>query len=190
MPDNKDKLSPVTVSLHWLVGITIIALLAVGIYMKEFEVLGLYNIHKSTGVLIFAFILARVAWRAKNGWPEPAGNYKRTERLLAKITHWVLLAGTVIMPVSGMMMSGAGGYGFGIFSLTIMAPNPDPGNPQEVVPLNETVAELGHELHEITGYLLIAAVLLHIAGALKHHIVDKDGTLRRMLGADISTLSK
>ena len=82
-------------------------------------------------------------------------------------------------------MSGAGGHGFGVFGLELFAPNPDPNNPENVLALNQTLAQLGHTLHLWFGYIMIAAISLHIIGAVKHHVVDKDGTLRRMLGARV-----
>ncbi|MCK4986005.1 MAG: cytochrome b [Desulfobacterales bacterium] len=182
MKDTKEKLSGLTVGLHWLVGLTTIVLLAVGMYMTKYEAGSLYPIHKSIGILIFSVILVRVGWRIKNGWPEPANNYKYIERLLSKLVQWVLIISTVVMPISGMFYSGAGGYGFGIFDLELFATNPDPVNPSNIIALNESVAKLGREIHWLVSRIMIAAVLLHVAGALKHHFVDKDGTLRRMLG--------
>jgi cytochrome b561 len=67
MRDTKDKLSNLTIFLHWVVGLTIIALAAVGVYMSENEAFELYPIHKSIGVLIFAVIIVRVYWRFVNG---------------------------------------------------------------------------------------------------------------------------
>ncbi|MCB1668165.1 MAG: cytochrome b [Porticoccaceae bacterium] len=183
--DTKEKLSRLTVTLHWLVGVSIIGLLAVGTYMEKTETLFLYPLHKSFGVIIFIVVLARVFWRIKNGWPPPANRYKKIEQVLAKITHWVLILGTVIMPISGMIMSGAAGHGIHIFGLELLAMNPNPQNPEEMLPLNKPLAGIGHETHEIIGKVMIVAVLLHIIGAFKHHLVDKDGTLRRMLGADL-----
>ena len=186
MNDTKSKLSKLTVRLHWVVGITIITLLSVGVYMKEFEAYALYPIHKSFGVLIFLVVLGRVIWRIKKGWPKPASDYKRIEQILSKITHWILIIGTVAMPVSGMILSGVGGFGFGIFGLSIAPENIDAAT-GEVTPFNTTISEIfGYGAHEVIGYTMIGAVALHIIGALKHHIVDKDGTLRRMAGADIS----
>jgi cytochrome b561 len=63
--------------------------------------------------------------------------------------------------------------------------NHDPANPQDVIPRNVELGEMAEEIHEFVGYLLIACILLHIAGALKHHIIDKDGTLMRMKGKRI-----
>lgn len=70
MSDSKTKLSCVTVALHWVVGITMIVMLAVGLYMTDFEVYALYPIHKSVGMIVFVTILARVVWRIKQGWAE------------------------------------------------------------------------------------------------------------------------
>jgi cytochrome b561 len=89
------------------------------------------------------------------------------------------------MPVSGFMMSALGGHGVAFFGLELVPPNPDPFNPQEVVAINASVASVAHEVHEYAGFVLILAVVLHVLGALKHHVVDHDGTLRRMLGAKI-----
>ena len=185
MRDTKEKFSTLTVALHWIVGVTIIALIAVGIYMESYEVYALYDIHKSIGIIILAFVLTRVIWRMQNGWPIPAGDYSTIEHVMAKIVHWVLIIGTLLLPISGMLMSGAGGHGLDIFGLELLAGNPDPNNPEEVIPLNETLAGIGYQMHGLGGDLMIIAIVLHVVGALKHHIVDKDGTLRRMFGANV-----
>ena len=75
MKDTKHKLSSLTIALHWIVGITIIGLLALGKYMESNAAYALYDIHKSIGMIIIAFVLALVFWRILNGWPEPASNY-------------------------------------------------------------------------------------------------------------------
>jgi cytochrome b561 len=187
MRDAPEKFSRLTIALHWLVGLTIIAMVAVGLYMTDNDAYNLYPIHKSTGILLFTVVLIRVIWRVINGWPTPVSRYQAWEHNLAKVVHWVLIIGTVLMPISGMMMSGAGGHGLNIYGLELLAVNHDPANPGDVIALNGGAAELGHETHEIVGKIMIGAILLHIAGALKHHFIDKDGTLRRMLGSRIST---
>jgi len=185
MADTKSKLSPITVTLHWIVALTIIGLLAVGIIMDEFEVRSLYPLHKSVGVIIFVVILLRVMWRIKNGWPQPVREYQKWEQALSKVVHYVLLLGSVIIPITGMMMSGGGGHGINVFGLELLASNPDPANPGKVLPLNASIGSLGHELHGLVAYVLIGALVLHVSGALKHHVMDGDGTLRRMLGAKV-----
>lgn len=184
--DTYNKFSKQTVYLHWIVAIGMIALIAVGIYMNETETYALYPWHKSFGVLIFVFALWRIINRMKNGWPQPVSQYSPIEITLSKIVHWLLIIGTLLMPISGMMMSGLGGHGIPFFGLELLASNPNPDEPGKVIPLNKPLAGLGHELHEIGGDILIGAIALHILGALKHHIFDMDGTLRRMKGEDIS----
>ncbi len=180
--DTQNQLSPITRALHWLVALMIISLLAVGFYMATFEVWALYPIHKAFGVIALLIILPRVVWRLKNGWPIPVRDYPTWEHKLAVATHWVLILGTVIMPISGFIFSGASGHGVDVFGLVLAPMNPDPSHPGEVIAFNETVADAGNELHEIVGYVMAMAIALHIAGALKHHIFDKDRTLLRMLG--------
>lgn len=180
--DSPEKLSKTTIILHWIVGLSMIGLLTVGTVMAQFKLYFLYPLHKSFGVIILAVIIMRVIWRMMNGWPESNIEYKQWEKILSHIVHWVLILGTLALPISGMMMSGAGGHGIEVFGLELLASNPDPMNPQQMMPLNEGAAKLGKRIHDIGGKVLIAAVLLHIAGAVKHHVMDKQATLKRMLG--------
>lgn len=84
------------------------------------------------------------------------------------------------MPVSGLMLSGGSGHGFGVFGLTLLTSNHSLTNPSVVVPYNEMVASLGFALHQWLGFSMVAVIVLHIVGALKHHVVYKDSTLKRM----------
>ena len=176
------SLSRTTVTLHWLMALAMIGLTSVGLYMAEFEVWALYPIHKSVGILVLLLAVLRAAWRLKEGWPAPTGQASALQKTLAKAVHWLLLLSTLAMPISGMIFSGASGHGFGIFGLTLMEHHQDPSKPGEVLPLNAGLSKLAHTLHSVIGYVLIAAVLLHVAGALKHHLLDRDASLRRMLG--------
>jgi cytochrome b561 len=176
------RFSKQTIFLHWLIALWMIGLLAVGVYMHETKSFDLYPIHKSMGVLILGFVFWRVWVRAQEGWPEPLRETAAWQLSLAQVIKWVLIIATLLMPISGMMMSGFGGHGFGIFSFEIVARNLDEWDTSKVVPYNAFLAEMGEEVHEIGGNLLIAAVSLHALAAIKHHFIDKDATLRRMLG--------
>jgi len=178
--DTQTKLSKQTVFLHWTVAIGLIVLLLSGIIMDEFDLYSLYDWHKSFGVAILAFVVWRILWRMREGWPQH--NYSLIEIKLAKIIHWTLIAGTVLMPISGVMMSGFGGYGVPLFGWELIARNPDPANPSEVLPISEFLSEVGDELHDLGKSIILFALALHILGALKHHVIDKDNTLKRMLG--------
>jgi cytochrome b561 len=180
--DTKEKFSPITITLHWLIAISIVCLLIVGFYMATAEVWSLYPIHKSFGIVVFVLAIVRILWRIKNGWPIPVRDYPAWEHKLAVLTHWILIIGTVVMPLSGFIFSGAGGYGVEVFGLTIAPSNPDPVNPGHVIPFNKEMSDGGHEVHELVGLMMAGVILLHVAGALKHHIIDKDRTLLRMLG--------
>jgi len=183
--DSHSKFSSTTLFLHWVVGIMVIGLLATGIYMEENKAYALYPWHKSFGVLIATFVVLRVIWRFRNGWPSPVSDYTKIEKILSRLVHYLLIVGTVLMPVSGFMMSAAGGHGVDFFGLELATRNPDPVDPKKVIALNDALAGTAHSIHHYAGLAIIAGVVLHVAGALKHHVIDKDGTLRRMLGAEV-----
>ena len=90
------------------------------------------------------------------------------------------------MPISGLMASVLGGHGLSVFGVEVFAPNFSVDDPEKTLPINYELSKAGAAIHFYLGYTVIVALLLHIAGALKHHLVDKDGTLKRMLGKTIS----
>lgn len=180
--DTVEKLSATTVTLHWLVGLTVLGLLISGVSMVEGEIYALYPWHKSIGVIALLLICLRIAWRSRNGWLQPAAQHSLLERRAARTTHHLLLWGVLLMPLSGMLMSGMAGYGVEVFGLELIASNPDPDKPGAVIAIDSDLATFASAVHSYAGYLLIAVVSLHLLGALKHHFVDRDATLRRMLG--------
>lgn len=180
--DSSDKLSHTTRGLHWLIALTIIALWGVGWYMATNKVYPLYSWHKSFGILVVLFAVVRVGWRIKNGWPSALPSHQQWERALSKLVHWLLIISTLLMPLSGMLMSAMGGHGLQLFGLELFPHNPMPDNPQRNMPINKELAELFHSVHGIAAKLLLVSLVLHVAGALKHHVIDKDNTLKRMLG--------
>ena len=165
--------------LHAVIAFAMIALLAVGIYMEEFEVFALYDIHKAFGAIVLVLAVIRVVWRISKGWPTALGHASKTQLLVAKAIHWILILATVVYPLSGVMMSVGGGHGLSIFGWVVVPENIDAAT-GEAVAVNEMIAGLGHNLHGTLTYFVIGAILLHVVGALKHHIIDKDGTLTRM----------
>jgi cytochrome b561 len=175
------KLGTVTVALHWIVGISIILMLIMGIYMTYAEVYPFYWAHKSLGVGLFIVILARVIYRLYKGWPTPVGTFHRFENLLSKFVHWTLLIGTLTMPIAGMIHSGASGHGFGFFWFYIVDTQSNAAG-DDVVALSETWTLIGKYTHQVVGFAMVVFILLHVAGAVKHHFFYKDATLMRMLG--------
>ena len=177
--DTRQKFSRTTIVLHWLVAFTILGLIALGIYMVETESWPLYHLHKSIGLLAFAAILARLAWRWRNGLPQPVRPVSPIEHAAATGAHVVLLILTVVLPLTGMLYSGASGNGFGIFGWEIFPSRYSAG---QAVPFSAHWSDIGQALHGWLGYLLLALIVLHVAAALKHHVVDRDATLKRILG--------
>ncbi|WP_105168940.1 cytochrome b [Pseudoalteromonas sp. T1lg23B] len=172
-------LSVTTRAMHWLVGFTMLGLIMVGFYMVNLEVWALYPIHKALGVLALLLILPRVIYRVKRGFPAAVDGVSLSNQKLAHVAHWLLLLGTVLMPISGMLYSGFGGYGIDIFGFHLV---PENIMNDEIVPFNETIFIIAKNAHSLIGYGLSALIVAHIAAAFKHHMVDKDATLRRMLG--------
>lgn len=178
--DTDNKLSGVSVTMHWVVGLGMIGLLASGIYMAETKYYAMYPWHKAIGFLILFFAVARASWRLYNGLPKPLNGSSKIAHKAASAMHWALLAATILMPLSGMAMSILGGHGLNVFGWDVAAKIE---NPSEIM---MTLAVAGKTIHTFMGYALIALVGLHGVAALKHHIINKDGTLMRMLGKSIN----
>lgn len=183
MPENLTQLTTMTRVLHWLVAAGIIFLTALGIYMEEFEVYSLFDLHISLGALMLLIVIPRIVWRYKEGWPPAAGNYNKLEKISGKIVHWLLLIATALMPISGIIMAIAGGHGLGIFGFELVAEQPVPPGAEDPEMLSPALQQLGESLHGFGGDLLPPLIALHVIGAIKHHVIDKDMTLRRMLGS-------
>lgn len=179
--DTTEKLSPLSIVLHWLLALAMIAMLAVGFYMATYEVYSLYDWHKSFGVVVFVVALGRIVWRIKNGWPAAVAQLPAWQRRVARVSHWLLISSTLLMPISGMLYSGLGGWGIKVFGWVMVPGNKNPVTGQ-TEPIHAGLSSLGQVVHLWLGYVLVALVVIHMAAALKHHFIDKDRTLTRMLG--------
>lgn len=161
--------------LHWALAIMLLGMVGVGFYMHDLPLsprkLQLYSWHKWAGVTVFMLVVVRLAWRATHTPPPlPAG----TSRLVARaahVAHMGLYALMFALPLSGWLMSSAKGFQtvwFGVLPL--------PDLLAKDVALGEQLAEL----HEALAITLLVLVGIHVAGALKHHFIDRDGLLGRM----------
>jgi len=153
-----------------------IGLIALGIYMHELEdspeKFELYALHKSLGVGIFLLMLLRLVWLKFSPNPEQLSKNK-FEHILGHAVKGILYLAMLMLPISGWLMSNSAGYDVSFFGLFTL-PN--------IVGENETIHAITKTMHGTFGPLMILIVLLHIAGAMKHHFVYKDNTLLRMLG--------
>jgi cytochrome b561 len=162
-------------ALHWLVVVLLIGQVAVGKIAHEmpdgFDKLVLLARHKSFGITILALAALRLAWRLVDR-PPPLPPMPGWQRLASRATHGALYALLFAMPVSGWLMSSASNYPVSWFGLVQL--------PDFVAP-DRGLKHLLEEVHETLATALIALAALHVAAALKHHFVDRDGLLWRML---------
>jgi cytochrome b561 len=162
---------------HWALAAVVIALLVSGIIAGDLADGALRTAivgpHKAVGVLVLALVAWMVAWWAwQRARPGPVPGTPRWEAFARKAMHVLLLAGTVILSGSGIVMATFKGKPVDVFVLfTIPAQAKTPW-----------LAEAAHEVHVIGGWLLLAAVVGHAAVALKHHVLDHDTTFARMVG--------
>ena len=160
--------------LHWLLALMIIASFGVGVYMADLPVspsrLKLYNYHKWAGVTILALSALRLLWRLTHR-PPADPPMPAWQARAAHATHGLLYALFFIVPLVGWAYSSAAGYPVVWFGVL---PLPD------FVPVDKALAEAIKPWHERSAMLMAALVLLHVAGALKHQLIDRDGLIDRM----------
>lgn len=167
---------------HWLTAFLILGLVPLGWYANQLpydtsEQLArkawLFSAHKTFGVAVFFVASARILWALSQPKPGLLNADHKVESFLAELVHWLLYASLVIVPLSGWIHHAAS-QGFAPIWWPL-------GQSLPLVPKSPGVEHLFGVLHWWATKLLVASVLLHIAGALKHHFVDRDPTLRRML---------
>jgi cytochrome b561/polyisoprenoid-binding protein YceI len=172
----------VTRTFHWLTALLILTAIPLGFVANRLpydtaEALAqkaqLFSLHKTLGVAAFLLGLARLLWALVERHPAPLHPDRRAELTLASAVHWLLYLSLVAVPLSGWIHHA---------SVTGFAPILWPfGQTLPFVPQSEAVATAFGAAHWVFTKLLGLAILLHIAGALKHHLIDKDATLLRML---------
>jgi len=168
--------TPVAKALHWLMAALLIGLLSLGFYMADLPLspdkLQLYSWHKWVGVTVFLLIWLRLLWRLTHRPPAYPASMPRALQFLAHGGHWALYGLMIAIPLTGWLMSSAKGFQtvwWGVW------PIPD---------LLTKDKELGHnlqEVHEALNWLLVLLISGHAAAALKHHWIDRDDILTRML---------
>lgn len=165
----------VAIALHWLLALAIAASFCVGIFMTELQTsplkLKLYNWHKWVGIAILALSLLRLAWRLTHRPPPDPPAMPAWQKQTARVVHRLMYALFLAVPLAGWAYSSAAGFPVVLFGAW---PLPD------FVPADKALAETIKPLHWMLAYALAGLVLAHVAAALVHHFVDRDGLLRRM----------
>ncbi|MBK1612111.1 cytochrome b [Rubrivivax gelatinosus] len=164
----------VAITFHWVLAIAIVGAFSVGFYMSDLPLsptrMKLYNWHKWAGVLILGFSALRLLWRLTHRPPAdlPAPAWQQRA---AHGAHIALYALFFAVPLSGWAYSSAAGFPIVLFGVL---PLPD------FIGADRALAETIKPLHGVFAYTLAAVVVLHVAAALKHQFVDRDGLLGRI----------
>lgn len=169
-----DRYSHVAILFHWTIAALVIFNIVVGIFHESLlEGLPVMPAHKALGMLVLVLTVGRIGWRLANPAPAHPASMAAWERTVAGATHLFFYFLLLAMPLTGWMMGGGKSPPrsvdiFGLFQV--------PG-----LPVGKPIAGAAHEFHELAGYLFAALVVLHIAAALRHHFMLKDGVLARMV---------
>lgn len=170
---------PLARALHWALALLIVGNFALGLYMADLPFsparLQYYSWHKWAGVLVLAFsavrLLTRWIWRPPALPAAIEAAMPTWQRWAHHATHAGLYLLFFAVPLLGWALSSAAGFPVVLFGVL---PLPD------FVPVNEALADALSDAHEWSAFALAGLVLLHVAGALKHHFIDRDGLLGRM----------
>lgn len=173
-PSGSAKYGLTAVCLHWLLALGIIGSLVVGFYMTSLPFsptrVKLVNWHKWAGVTILMLSAFRLLWRLTHR-PPPEVPMPAWQQWAARATHGALYVLFFAVPTAGWAYSSAAGFPIVLYSVW---PLPD------WVPVDRDLAEIFKALHHYLAYAMAALVAMHIAAALKHQFIDRDGLLGRM----------
>ena len=175
-----------SILLHWLMALSIYAMFALGLWMVG---LGYYDswyrsapeIHKGIGVLLFAALMLRLGWRLYSPPPSPLAHYSPQMRRAASAAHWLLYLLLLTLLVSGYLISTADGKPLSVFGWFHLPALLSQAGLQ---------ADLAGDVHLWLAWSLVLISALHALAALKHHFIDRDMTLKRMLGYRIPLTSE
>jgi len=168
----------VSVLLHWLIAAAVFGLFGLGLWMVGLDYYSSWyrtapDLHKGIGVLAFLVMLVRLGWKVFNPQPQPLANHGPGVRRLTRLGHGLLYMGLFAVMISGYLISTAKGRPvdvFGWFEVPALVSS---------LPRQADVAGV---IHEYLAWALVILAVLHALAALKHHFIDRDATLQRMLG--------
>lgn len=165
------------IGLHWVIALLIFAAFGLGWYMTGIPgltptKLKLFSWHKWLGVTVFGIAVLRVLWRATHAAPPVAPGTPAWQVKAAAAAHHLLYVLIIVVPITGYLYSLAAGVPVVYLGLWKM--------PVLIEP-NDELKEVFKLAHVWLNYLMAAMVAVHAAAAIKHQVVDRDGTLGRML---------
>ena len=174
-PTRPDRYAATAIVLHWLIAAAVRGQIALGWWMQEIPKdpagprVNAFNLHKSIGLTILLLMVVRLAWRATHR-PPTLPPMPTWQALAARGNHWLLYLCLFAQPLTGYLGSAVSGYPVRYFGLLL------PAWAAKNVALKDALSVA----HLVTSWVLVAAIALHLAAALKHHFLDRDGLLWRM----------
>lgn len=190
LSDSTSRFGRVSIALHWLTACLIFSMIALGLAASYWpfdtaETLAtkarLFSFHKTLGILTFFVAALRILWRLTQSRPAALAQGGALQHFAAETVHWSLYVALVAVPLTGWVHHAAS---------TGFAPILWPlGQDLPFVPKSLEWAAVFGKLHYVFNIVLVVSIALHVAGALKHHVIDKDETLRRMLSSRVQVLS-
>jgi cytochrome b561 len=177
LKNSAEKFGSLTKLLHWSIFFLFILQYFL-VYRREYfpknspEKLQYILLHESIGVCVLVLALFMITWRHVGTRPLMPANMPSFHVKSAKFIHFLLYLTMLIQPLTGFAMSEFAGYEVGVFGMF---------NLPMILPKNEQLGHLFHEIHEWSSYAIIGLVSAHILAALYHHFVMKDNVLKRML---------
>ncbi|MHA7925635.1 MAG: cytochrome b [Marinobacter sp.] len=168
----------VAIIIHWLVALVVFGLFGLGYWMVELSYYDDWyrrapDIHRSIGILLLMVMIFRVVWRAANVSPEPLPGHTRWEVRSARMAHFLLYVLIFVAMVSGYLISTADGSSISVFDWFEV-----PSVTGQIKGMEDTAGTV----HYWATWAIVGLAAVHAAGAFKHHLFDRDRTLRRMLG--------
>ena len=161
-------------ALHWLTVLLILMILPVGWVMMSLptgpQQTWMLVLHRSLGVTIFAVVVARLAWRSTHPAPPSPSGAPRVTELISQVTHWLLYALLLLMPITGYLQSADGrpvSY-FGLFNLPEL-------------PKDKALGDVAKVLHLLGQWGVYTLVSLHVGATVWHVAIRRDGLLNRMI---------
>ncbi len=164
------------IALHWLTLVLIACGFALAIYMVDLPLspqkLKYFSWHKWIGVTVFMLAVARLAWRLRHPAPLQPAIIPEWQRRAATAMHAVLYVLILVIPITGWLYSSAAGVPT-VYLGMVQLP--------DLLAKDKALAEQLKLAHITLNYTMLTLVVIHAAAALKHHVVDRDDVLRRML---------
>ena len=175
--DTRDRYGLVSVVNHWLTVVLMLTLLVIGLQFEDLprgpERAMLQDLHVSIGVAALLYFLFRLGWRANQGFPAPVAAAAGWQETAARLVHRLLMLDLLVLMVSGPLTPWSVAQPLSVFGLFAL-PSPLPRLP--------ALHQVFEVVHKVAGKPVFFVLLgLHVLGVLKHAIIDRDATLRRML---------